>query len=327
MPTERANSRPDPVPSAAELHSTPEDALVVAEHALGRRAIAAERDRVGASNDVYFVTLADGDQCVVRIGRAEWRHLVPQEVWAIGRCRALGVPAPEVIAADWSLAGFGWPYTVMRRLPGRVVRRRELSRAQIESLLEQMGGYLRLIHGVELAGHGNLVESGHDYAGRHATAWEALRGDLETRLANLSSGLFSEDRIGRVRARVEAERATFALDTSVLVHGDFQGNNVLVEDSRVTGILDFENLVAGDPALDFKPVHFLSDAPERDLAALRRGYGDRPGLFDDRFLRRLLVYELVFALELLWWKARFGNRAGAAELVAKLDRAEAELAG
>ena len=135
-----------------------------------------------------------------------------------------------------------------------------------------------------------------------------------------------EDRVERVRARIEAERGLFALDGAVLVHGDFQGNNVLVQDGRVSGILDFENLVAGDPALDFKPVHFHSDAPTRDLAALRRGYGARPGLFDDRFMRRLLVYELVFALELLWWKTRFGNTAGAAELVAKLDRIEEALA-
>ena len=94
--------------------------------------------------------------------------------------------------------------------------------------------------------------------------------------------------VERVRVRVEQERGLFALDGAVLVHGDFQGNNVLVQEGRVTGILDFENLVAGDPALDFEPVHFLSDAPERDLAALRRGYGDRPGLFDDCFPRRLL---------------------------------------
>ena len=58
----------------------------------------------------------------------------------------------------------------------------------------------------------------------------------------------------------------------------------------VTGILDFENLVAGDRALDFKPVHFHSDAPARDLAALRRGYGDDPGLFDDRF-ERMIAWE------------------------------------
>ena len=140
--------------NVVDPHSTPDDARVVAEHALGRRAVSAERDQVGASNDVYFVALQDGDRCVVRIGRAEWRHLVPQEVWAVGRVRALGVPAPDVLAADWSLSRFPWPYTVARRLPGRVVRRRDLSARQTGLLLEQMGGYLRLIHGVELSGHG-----------------------------------------------------------------------------------------------------------------------------------------------------------------------------
>jgi aminoglycoside phosphotransferase (APT) family kinase protein len=180
---------------------------------------------------------------------------------------------------------------------------------------------------VELRGHGNLVESGDGYVGRHATAWEALRHDLEHRVANLPPRLLPEDRVERVRVRIERGRELFASDGTVLVHGDFQGNNVLVEDARVTGILDFENLVAGDPALDFKPVHFHSDAPVRDLAALRRGYGARPALFDDRFLRRLLVYELVFALELLWWKARFRNAAGVADLVARLDRVERELDG
>jgi hygromycin-B 7''-O-kinase len=310
----------------ADAGSTPDDARAVAEHVLGRRAVAAERDRVGASNAVYFVALAGGDECVVRIGRAEW-HRVPQEVWALGRCRALGVPAPEVLGADWSLARFPWPYTVAGRLPGRVMRRGELRPSEIESLLERMGGYLRLVHSVELSGHGDLVESGDGYAGRHASAWEALRDHLEVRIANLPPGLVTDDRIARVRARVEGERDLFAPDRPVLVHGDFQDKNVLVEGGRVTGILDFENLVAGDPAIDFTPVHFLSDAPERDLAALRRGYGDRPGMFDDRFRRRLLVHELAFAIELLWWKARFGDSAGAVELVARLDGIERRLAG
>src|SRR5207248_10517691 len=133
-----------------------------------------------------------------------------------------GVPTPEVLACDWSLARFPWPYTVARRLPGRVMRRAELTSAEREGLLEQMGHHLRLIHGVELRGYGNLVDVGGAYAGRSTSAWQALREDLDRQIRNLASGALTDEQVRRVEARVEDERGLFDVDQGVLVHGDFQ---------------------------------------------------------------------------------------------------------
>jgi len=77
--------------------------------------------------------------------------------------------------------------------------------------------------------------------------------------------------------------------------------NVLVQGANVTGILDFENLLAGDPLMDFAPLRYWSRDPARTMAALRRGYGRSP-LADPDAGRRLALYELLLALEIRWWE-------------------------
>ncbi|HEV2123890.1 MAG TPA: hypothetical protein VGW38_14090, partial [Chloroflexota bacterium] len=70
------------------------------ESVLGRKVVAIEADRRGASNAVYHVALIDGLACVVRISPREWRESVEAQVWAMGQCRSWGIPVPEVLTSD-----------------------------------------------------------------------------------------------------------------------------------------------------------------------------------------------------------------------------------
>ena len=79
------------------------EVIALTESALRGCVTRIEQDALGASNAVYFIALTDGQDYVVRISLHDQPELVDQEVWAIAQLRALGVPVPDILAADASL--------------------------------------------------------------------------------------------------------------------------------------------------------------------------------------------------------------------------------
>src|SRR5262245_916399 len=72
----------------------------------------------------------------------------------------------------------------------------------------------------------------------------------------------------------EREGAFAGCDTAVLRHNDGHDANVLVEDGRITGLVDGQKAVAADPVLDLAKTWAFSDRhSEETLDALLDGYG------------------------------------------------------
>ncbi len=297
---------------------TREEVVALIERALGVPVARLDRDRLGASNEVHFVTLATGDECVVRISAGEQADLTAQEVWALAQVRARGVPAPEVLVADTTLRDIPAPYLIMRRLPGEPAASASLTASGRAAVLEQLGHHLAAIHSIALAGFGSLAAHGETYIGRAPSLWAYVQEEGERRLTKLSAATLPRQQAEAIRGRLAHARASLALDRAVLIHGDYQLKNVLVQGTRVTGIVDFENLVAGDPVMDFCALHYWSRQPTVALQHLQRGYG-QPALFGQDFLRRLYLYELLLALEILWWEEHFQDRAGIQEALTQLS--------
>ncbi|MGH2355858.1 MAG: hypothetical protein ACRDJN_29970, partial [Chloroflexota bacterium] len=77
----------------------PEQAAALVRRALHAEVAGIEQNTIGASHAVYMATLADGRRCVVRVATHP-EHDLAVELWATERCRALGVPVPEVLACE-----------------------------------------------------------------------------------------------------------------------------------------------------------------------------------------------------------------------------------
>src|SRR5262249_39712457 len=88
-------------------------------------------------------------------------------------------------------------------------------------------------------------------------------------------------------------------------HNDCHYGNVLVTGLEVTGLLDFEGVLAGDPLLDLAKTHcyYHPDGNERTLAALVEGYG--PVRSDGR--EAIDLYVLYHQLELWDFMASLGE--------------------
>ena len=92
---------------------------------------------------------------------------------------------------------------------------------------------------------------------------------------------------------------------------------------RVSGLLDLENVLAGDPLLDLAKAHcYDRRRSEQTLAALIEGYG---ALRDD-WREAVDLYVLYHWLELWDWLAATGTREPLRGLEEELNRLTAEAA-
>lgn len=83
----------------------------------------------------------------------------------------------------------------------------------------------------------------------------------------------------------------------VFQHGDLWYGNLLVEQNRVVGLVDFEEAGAGDPVQDFVPQLYLG---ERFFRQVMEVFQEAGGAFDPGFEHRL---------EILWAAREFGGLA------------------
>ncbi|HEV7276881.1 MAG TPA: aminoglycoside phosphotransferase family protein [Devosiaceae bacterium] len=91
-----------------------------------------------------------------------------------------------------------------------------------------------------------------------------------------------------------------------LVHGDFGSNNVLADDGRITGIIDWSEAMVGDPLYDLANILFWR--PWLDCMEQQARYfeSERPERLSDS--RRLTCYQLRIGLGELSSALRAGNR-------------------
>jgi aminoglycoside phosphotransferase (APT) family kinase protein len=78
------------------------------------------------------------------------------------------------------------------------------------------------------------------------------------------------------------------------LHGDLHSRNVLVEHGIITGIIDWGDITAGDPATDLAAIWMLFADPDARQAALAAYSG-----LSDATLRRARGWSVMFGVMLL----------------------------
>ena len=237
------------------------------------------QDDEGWVNPCFFV-----DGVVVRFNARdphEPKHA--RERAALELAREAGLPAPAVVALDDSLEAAPFSALITERLPGRSL---ELSWSEVpesrrDELAEETGRLLARLHEIELERFGELP--GVD--GPREETWRAcVARHFDVTLSEaLEAGAFDEAECARFQALFEREAPNLdAIAGARLVHRDFHYSNLLHEGGRLTGVLDFEWALAGDPEADLLNANAIAQvserAKERWLAAYRElrpeGEGD-----------------------------------------------------
>ncbi|GAA0807491.1 phosphotransferase family protein [Spirilliplanes yamanashiensis] len=246
---------------------------------------------------VWGLRLTDGRDVVLKVGPPPGVHLLRYEAgiaaaearyFRLVADRVPGVPVPEVLAAgdDWLLT---------RRLPGRPLS--ELADPSDTATARfELGAALARLHTVTGDRFG-YTGAGRTAADTWPAAFAAIIDDLLADAETWRVRLPVPDAL--IRATVARHAPVLAaVDRPALLHVDLWDGNVLTEHGRLTGLVDGERHLYGDPLLDLvSPALFrrIEDEPGHPLL---RGYASAGApLRLDR--RRLALYRTHLYLLML----------------------------
>jgi aminoglycoside phosphotransferase (APT) family kinase protein len=265
-----------------------------------------ERERIvhGEANEVYRIAFASGLEVILRIAR--WVESVfEKEAWAIGRCRALGVCAPEVLSVQRveTEAGEALELCFLEKLPGaRLSDGLHLPRETLRRIVSELGEQISRMHSIGEAG---LGEAARFFAGDTddtvATTPEFVAAAAEAGLdpAAVARGMAWYDAITRAAGPLPR----------VLTHNDFRACHVLTHEGHLSGLIDFGQ-VSLDSAINEFGKWAYWEVPELPVEWLQEGYGDKR-LFEGRYLELFAAYRLANALWALRYYVSTGYAAGA----------------
>jgi hygromycin-B 7''-O-kinase len=247
----------------------------------------------------YGLETADGRRLVLKVYRGELSWKLEKEVFLL-ELVAGRVPVPEIVYTTQGIL-------VMTRLPGRPAR---FTGDDPIAVSRQLGLLLRQLHAIEFDSFGYIETR--------------VTSPLPTNLGYMRRRIDGKVRSGPPhlhdsleRYFAEREAAFEGCETAVLCHNDAHDANVLVENGRITGLIDWENAVAADPIFDLAKAWAFSDGrSDETLAALLEGYGPLRPDWREAFE----LYVVDHLLELWIWFHQLGVTDPLPELEGYLAR-------
>ncbi|MGW2639873.1 aminoglycoside phosphotransferase family protein [Streptomyces sp. NPDC001348] len=211
------------------------------------RRLIADQFPVWASLPVERLESAGTENAMFRLGADKVVRL-PRHPGAVDdvlheQCRLPGlgpwlpVPTPEPVGRGEPGAGFPWPWSVYRWLEGRnpVAGRLE----EPGALAGDLAGFVRALRRIDPA------DGPPGYRGVPLATRDAPTRDAIARLAD--RGVDTAPLTARWEEALRAPRHT---GPPAWAHGDLSPGNVLVEDGRLSAVIDFGTVGVGDPAVD-----------------------------------------------------------------------------
>lgn len=280
----------------------------------------------GEMSTVYEVRCEDPSHTVIlKVYAHEWAWKPEKEI-RVYRLLAehTSLRVPQVLHYAANAAPEGRSVTILSLLEGRPLSEasKDMDAELIPPMYREMGAALAEIHRIGQEAYGYLTTE----------ILEPLPDNGSYMRRQFAKKLKEFDELGGERALSHAVARRIGRDgglfdhcrSPVLCHNDLHDGNVLVVQSalswEITGLIDVENAIAGDPLIDLAKTDYYSfgrGEPER--AALLEGYGALPADGPER----IDLYRLYHALELWDWFASIGTTehlADIAEDIARLSR-------
>jgi aminoglycoside phosphotransferase (APT) family kinase protein len=190
-------------------------------------------------------------------------------------------PVPEIIAFDDSHERIDRDYLIMERMPGTPLSDHAgLTPGMLENVLRQVGQSLRQVHAITGQQYGYVgehrpMDPQSDWASAFAIMWNKLLDDIR------GCGGYSDEEADFLRRRLDRHVQVFDRPVAAsLLHMDVWAQNILAdEEGRLTGLLDWDRALWGDPEIEFavldycgisEPAFWEGYGAERDRSPTQR---------------------------------------------------------
>jgi aminoglycoside phosphotransferase (APT) family kinase protein len=236
----------------------------------------------GWDNELYRV----GDGLIARLPRRApaARIIENEQRWLPGLASRLPLPIPSPERTGVPACGYPYAWSVVPYLPG--VPAAEAGSFDPAGAAAAVGGFLGALHVPAPADAPVNPFRGVPLAERAASVAANLA---------LIPGQVDENAVWR---EWDAALAAPGYDGPPLwLHGDLHPSNILVNDGQVSGVIDFGDITAGDPASDLSVAWML--LPPGDQAGFWRAYEEAGGRGDDALRARARGWALNLAIVFL----------------------------
>ncbi|MEP1123862.1 MAG: aminoglycoside phosphotransferase family protein [Ilumatobacter sp.] len=221
-----------------------------------------------------------GDELTVRLPRREMSACLVEHEQAVlpGLAEVLPIPIPAPVRFGRPALGYPSSWSVNPWIPGTFAATTPLADPTREA--RRLGEFLAALHVTAPTDAPPNPHRGH------------FVGDNTVRNLDRASRIDDGDRIlERWHELVDVEPWPHA---PTWIHGDLHGANVLVDAGEISGVIDFGDVCAGDPATDLSVAWSMFDVDDRDVFRAAAGTGAHE--IDDATWQRAEAWALHFAL-------------------------------
>jgi aminoglycoside phosphotransferase (APT) family kinase protein len=227
-----------------------------------------------------------GTELVARLPRRTLgaQILVHEQRWLPLLAPRLPLPIPYPERIGHPAHGYPWPWSIVPYLPGEPAATAD--RLDLPLAAVAVAGFLGAMHVPAPADAPPNPFRGVPLTGRAESFWK-----------NLDTLAGQVDRAAALGLWEDTLAAPVFAGPPLWLHGDPHPANILVRDGRVTGIIDFGDITAGDPASDLSVAWML--LPVELHGAFRAAYQAAGGAADEVLWRRARGWALNLALAFL----------------------------
>jgi len=195
-------------------------------------------------SDRTFLVRGNGHKWVVRVEKEPKPRTVRIPV-VQARAHSVGVLVPKLLGhGSVDVENIEYYWIAEEFVDGTIFEAAEFNDRSLRSVIEEFRRQLRRLHSIEVDGFWSLrsdIKSARD-------TWQSWIG-LEIEKAEGVAERFPNLPISSIRD-IAVEFTKLYDGPSRLCHGDFKWNNILINDYRLSAVIDWEGAVSNDPAHD-----------------------------------------------------------------------------
>jgi aminoglycoside phosphotransferase (APT) family kinase protein len=212
---------------------------------LGERARDIRRMTAGIANEVYAARLSSREVIVRLNADSQSMRGSPAH---IALFRSLGIPVPELLAADYSKSLVPFAYQIQSRLDGvdlgHVIE--QLSEDQLKAIAREIAAIVRKLEPLPTNGRFGWTGGGEEAA---FATWLDLLQDMRAQIAQRDeiTRVVGERRLRAFDALLKTHRSYLSRVPSTFYFDDMSSKNVMVADGRFVGLVDLDTVAYGDP--------------------------------------------------------------------------------
>lgn len=219
-------------------------------------------------NPVYNITLNNSQECILKINNPHWPNKQKRELFAMELAKKrTSIPIPEIYFSSSEKSLIPFNYMIQEKLLGTELRTsislQTISEKDLLIIIEKLGAYLGELHSIKFDFFGDFAHS--DIA---ITSQEGLKRDkfwnnqfLDWRscfkafcydnLNWVDTSSFPQYR-KKIISKIEYySKKVSNTESACFVHSDIQPSNILIDENKITGIIDFEWSFAGSASFEF----------------------------------------------------------------------------